>query len=118
MSFILLTPGRPNLVRGTSGSFGVPAADGHDKNREGGRLTRRWTSGARPPLPCSIPMLSNDGRDVFLRGCRPSPCLKDTQTVPHYMVSSSNSEVRPAEPSPGVRLLLETSGRMNEERPG
>ncbi|TEB27096.1 transcription factor Tfb2 [Coprinellus micaceus] len=86
---------------GTSGSFGVPAADWHDKNQEGEAADKKEDKRSPPTLA----MLD-------------SYALERWETVLHYMVSSSNSEVRPAEPSPGVRFLLKTSGLMNEERPG
>ena len=48
--FILLTPRRSNLVRGTSGSFGVPAADGHDKNQEGEAADKKEDKRSPPTL--------------------------------------------------------------------
>ena len=50
MLSILLTPRRSNLARGTSGSFGVPAGEGHDKNQEGEAADKKEDKRSPPTL--------------------------------------------------------------------
>ncbi|KAJ3546069.1 hypothetical protein NMY22_g2196 [Coprinellus aureogranulatus] len=102
---------------GSSGSFGVPAGEDYEGNQEGSSNSRKDGKRGSPTLAMldSYALERWEACSAWTAADTSSP---DLQTVLHYMVSSGTSDAKPAEPSPGVRFLLKTSGLMNEDRQG